>query len=62
MTYSVTDRSSFDDLSNWLKQIKMHASDNVVKILVANKCDSGLRKVTEEEGRKMAEEFGVPFF
>ena len=39
MTYAVDDLASFQALENWLKQIKMHANENVVKILVGNKCD-----------------------
>ena len=39
MTYAVDDLNSFQALENWLKQVKMHANENVVKILVANKCD-----------------------
>lgn len=55
LTYSVDDRTSFNDIENWIKQIKMHASSDVVKVLVGNKCDSGKRVVSYEEGRKLAE-------
>lgn len=48
MTYSVNDLASFQALDTWLKQIKMHASENVVKIVVANKSDAEDRKVTYE--------------
>ncbi len=54
MTYSVNDRSSFNAMENWLKQIKTHAAENVVKVLVANKIDCEDRKVSAEEGRKLA--------
>lgn len=62
LAYSVTDLSSFQALDNWLRQIKIHASDNVVKIVVGNKSDSAERKVTFEEGQQMAEKFGLKFF
>jgi len=39
MVYSVDDRNSFNSMENWLKQIKTHAAENVVKVLVANKVD-----------------------
>ena len=39
LTYAVNDKSSFQDIENWIKQIKMHASHDVVKLLVANKSD-----------------------
>lgn len=46
MVYAVNDRASFNAMENWLKQIKTHAAENVIKILVANKIDSEDRKVT----------------
>lgn len=39
MTYAVNDRDTFAAIENWIKQIKMHASDNVIRILVGNKSD-----------------------
>jgi Ras-related protein Rab-8A len=62
MTYSINDLASFQALENWLKQIKTHASEDVVKILVGNKCDVPERKVSYEEGKRMAEQFGVEYF
>jgi Ras-related protein Rab-8A len=62
MAFSVDDYLSFQSLENWLKQIKLHASGNVVKILVGNKCDLKERKVSYEEGKKMAEQFGIEYF
>lgn len=46
LTYAVDDRSSFNDIENWVKQIKMHAAADVVKVLVGNKCDSSKREVS----------------
>lgn len=48
MVFAVNDRSSFTAMENWLKQIKTHAAENVVKILVANKIDCEDRKVGTE--------------
>ena len=46
-----------------MRQIKTHAAENVIKVLIANKCDSAAdRQVTYEEGKKLAESFGVDFF
>lgn len=46
-----------------MRQIKTHAAENVIKVLIANKCDSTAdRQVTYEEGKKLAESFGVDFF
>lgn len=54
LTYSIEDRNSFNDIDNWIKQIKMHSSQEVAKILVGNKCDSQKREVSFEEGKKLA--------
>ena len=40
----------------------MHASDNVMKVLVGNKADMSDRRVRYEEGEALAKEMGVPFF
>lgn len=40
----------------------MHASDNVTKVLVGNKSDIDDRKVTYDEGQRLAAELGIKFF
>jgi putative ribosome biogenesis GTPase RsgA len=45
-----------------MRQIKTHASENVVKVLIGNKSDMADRQVSFEEGKKMADSFGVNFF
>ena len=62
MVYSVNDLTSFNALENWMKQIKTHASENVVKVLVGNKCDLPDRKVSYDQGKQLATNFGVEFF
>jgi hypothetical protein len=39
----------------------MHASSEVVKVLVGNKCDAK-RNVSIEEGKKLAAELDMQFF
>jgi len=39
ITYAVNDRQTFDEIENWVKQIQLHASDNIMKVLVGNKSD-----------------------
>jgi GTPase SAR1 and related small G proteins len=54
LTYAVDDRATFNDIENWVKQIKTHASSEVIKILVGNKSDSEKRDVSYEEGKNLA--------
>jgi Ras-related protein Rab-8A len=62
LTYDVTDENSFKNIKNWVKQIEQNAQNNVCKVLVGNKCDRDERKVSFEEGQKLAKEVGMQFF
>ena len=39
LVYDCTNELSFNNITNWLKQIEAHASEDVQKVLVANKTD-----------------------
>lgn len=64
LVYDVTDERSFANVKTWMKQIEQHASENVNRVLIGNKCDAapGDRRVTLEQGKKLAEEYGIKFF
>ena len=63
LVYDVTNKNSFKKLkSNFIKDIEEKATSNVKKILVGNKCDLPNRVVTEDEGKKLAEEYNMEFF
>jgi len=62
LAYAVNDRESFQNIENWMKQIKEHASEDVCKILVGNKSDMPDRCVEYEEGKRLADSYGVQFF
>lgn len=60
--YSVTDANSFQEaeaMHSWLQRFK----DTFYAVLCANKTDlASERKVTEKEGREMADRLNVPYF
>ena len=62
LTYDVTDQNSFKNTRNWIKQIEANAQTSVKKVLVGNKCDKPDRVVTEEEGKKLADDYSMSFF
>ncbi|GBG25154.1 Ras-related protein Rab-8A [Hondaea fermentalgiana] len=64
LVYDVTDRGSFDNIANWMGQISNHAESNISKVLIGNKADvdPSERVVSTEEGRKLAQEFGIDNF
>jgi len=64
LVYDVTDRGSFENIRNWVAQIQQHADLNVNKVLIGNKCDVNPSQIviSEEEGQKLADEYGIKFF
>ena len=60
--YDVSDTTTFNNIRNWMEEIKINSNRKVRIILVGNKCDSPSRKVSEEEGKKIADEFNIIFF
>ncbi|TVU39911.1 hypothetical protein EJB05_13355 [Eragrostis curvula] len=64
LVYDVTDKSSFNNIRNWIRNIEQHASDNVNKILVGNKADmdESKRAVPTSKGQALADEYGIKFF
>jgi Ras-related protein Rab-8A len=62
LVYDVTDEKSFHNIRTWHQNIDQHASEGVNKILVGNKSDwVDKRAVTIEQGRDLANEFGIKF-
>lgn len=62
--YSVTDRHSFQEASEYRKLItRVRLSEDIPLVLIANKLDLEMhRKVSTEEGRNLASQFGCPFY
>lgn len=51
LVYDCTEEQTFNNIQNWLKQIDQHASSNVAKVLVANKCDRSDKCIESERGK-----------
>lgn len=63
IAYDITNTESFKNVRDWLSQIEQNASPNIVKVLVGNKCDlERERRVSTENGKKLADEFNMEFF
>jgi len=63
LVYDVTQRDSFENLEQWLKEVKLHTSESgegVVKLLVGNKIDLE-RNVSREEAEDWARSQGMMF-
>ncbi|XP_076844799.1 ras-related protein Rab-37 isoform X3 [Brachyhypopomus gauderio] len=62
LLYDITRKSSFDNIRAWLTEIHEYAQKDVVIMLLGNKSDMAAERVIkQEEGQKLAKEYGVPF-
>jgi len=60
--YSIADRDSFDDVTQWVAEVGRHAREGIDIMLVGCKCDlDSERQVLYEEGEQLAESLGFPF-
>ena len=63
LVYDVTNKESFKNISQWIRLIEDSTQKNNCKVLVGNKCDlNDNRLITEEEGKKLAEDYDMIFF
>ncbi len=63
LVFDVTDRMSYENLHTWVNSIHEHADEKIIKYLIANKIDlTEERKVTKEEGQKMANQYKMKYF
>ena len=62
LIYDVTNLQTFENVKNWVNQIREEAANNVVIYIAANKIDmEAERKVSKQEGESLAQELGFPF-
>jgi small GTP-binding protein len=63
LVFDVTNRKSFDNISNWVFDIKNTTDNDPVIILVGNKCDlEDNRLISREEAEKKASDNNFPYF
>lgn len=63
LVYSLTERKTFNNIENWMKQIHDVQPEGICKIIVGNKadCKETERQVTLEEGQNLAKKYGADF-
>lgn len=62
LVYDVTQARSFENINKWLRNIDDHASKDVIKMLIGNKCDMEDRRcISRERGESLAREHFIPF-
>ena len=63
LTYDISNRPSFDHVIGWMRDIKTRAPPDCDICLCGNKSDlDNDRVVSFDEGKQLADEYGVQFF
>ena len=44
LVYDITNEKSFENIKNWIRNIEEHASADVEKMILGNKCDMNDRR------------------
>ena len=63
LIFDVTNIKSYENIKKWINEIKEEISEKVAIVLIGNKIDNMQeRKISKEQGDKLASEIGVKFF
>ena len=63
LIFDVTNVKSYENIKKWINEIKEEISEKVAIVLIGNKIDNVQeRKISREQGDKLASEIGVKFF
>jgi hypothetical protein len=53
LVYDITQQKTFDNIKTWIRNIEQHASEDVEKMILGNKCDmEDKRVISREQGQK----------
>lgn len=62
LVYDVSNLKSFENISNWIRNIEMHATSDVELMILGNKCDiADKRQVSKEKGEQLALQHSIKF-
>jgi small GTP-binding protein len=63
IVYTVTDRTTFENVDLWYKELRTHANPNVKVFLIGNKIDLiDQRRIQTEEGQRYADQYKLNKF
>ena len=62
LAYDCTSEFSFNNMKNWVDQIKLFSRSDVALVLIANKSDSPSRLISFDQGKELADELGIAFY
>ncbi|EHA8587270.1 ras-related protein RABA3 [Cocos nucifera] len=62
LVYDITNRQTFDHVARWVEELRAHADNSIVVMLIGNKADLAARRaVSTEDAMEFAEEQGLFF-
>ena len=62
ITYDITNKQSFDNIQDWINEVKNQVSNKVLLVLVGNKIDLEKERIVNyDEGKKFAEDNDMLF-
>jgi small GTP-binding protein len=61
LLFDLSNRQSFEELDDWIADIKSYAPKDVIIILVGNKSDIENRKVAFEEASQLAKKYSIDY-
>ena len=63
LLYDITKQSSFNNIREWIQDIREEVSQKAIIFVIGNKIDlADQRKISKEKGIELAEEYKLPFF
>jgi GTPase SAR1 family protein len=63
LTYDITREDTFQNVLDWLKEVKQHASSDILIYLIGNRCDlEEDREVTRERAVEFCKEYHIDKF
>ena len=63
LVYDITKRRSFENIDNWLIDLRTNGDKDILIMLIGNKSDlKDSREVSKDEAESKAEQYNIPFF
>lgn len=61
LMYDITSYESFKAIRAWIAQVQEKAPDDIIMMLLGNKCDCDAREVQLKDGEDLSEEYNIQF-
>jgi Ras-related protein Rab-1A len=62
IVFDIADKGSFENVRDWLQEVKQYGDKDVVKMLVGNKVDQESRRVVQKDlAQQLADDLDLPY-